>query len=399
MNLSLQRRFIWLVILLMIIAALIYGFRPQPRLVDVATATRSHMQVSVEEEGKTRVIDRYIVSAPVAGTTCRTDLDVGDSVDKKQPLITIEPLRAQALDPRSLAEAQASVSAANSALRAAEQNARSAEAEAELARKELSRLEPLAKKGHIAQDRLDQAATRVRSSEAAKRSANFTVDVTRHELEAARTALEYTGTRGELNPSTTVQVRAPVNGRVLKIHQECEAVVTAGQPLLEIGDTQSLEIETDVLSSDAVKIKLGMRVIFNRWGGEKPLEGLVRIVEPVGFTKVSALGVEEQRVLVISDITSSIEQWQSLGDGYRVEAEFILWENDNVLQIPASALFRLDDGWALFIIENEKAKRRIVKVGQRNGLSAQILEGLIEGEAIITHPDDSVEGGVAIKQR
>jgi HlyD family secretion protein len=399
MSLYWQRRLIWLAILLIIVAALIYGFRPQPRLVDVAEVIRAPMQVSVEEEGKSRVIDRYIVSAPVAGTTCRVDLDVGNHVEKDQPLITIKPLRSQALDPRSLAEAESRVAAEESALRAAEQIARSAQAEMELAQKELSRLKPLAKIGHISQDKLDQAATLARSSKATKRSADFSVDVARHELEAARTALQYTGAIGELDPTSIVQVRAPVTGKVLKIHQECEGVVAAGHPLLEIGNTQSLEIETDVLSSDAVKIKPGMRVIYNRWGGEKPLEGLVRTVEPVGFTKISALGVEEQRVLVISDITSSTEQWKNLGDGYRVEARFILWESDDVLQIPASALFRFDDGRAVFVMENKKAKRRSVEVGQRNGLSAQILEGLTIGEKVITHPDDTIDDGVAVKRR
>ncbi|MCP4288674.1 MAG: efflux RND transporter periplasmic adaptor subunit [Gammaproteobacteria bacterium] len=399
MSLYWRRRLIWLAILAIIVAALIYGFRPQPRLVDVAETTHAPLQVSVEEEGKTRVIDRYIVSAPVAGTTCRVNLDVGNHVEKEQSLISIEPLRSQALDPRSLAEAQSQVAAADSALRAAEQIARSAQAETELARKELSRLQPLAEIGHISQDKLDQAATLARITEAKKRSAEFAVDVAHHELEAARTALQYTGAKGEPNPSTTVQVRAPVTGRVLKIHQECEGVIAAGHPLLEIGDTQSLEIETDVLSSDAVKIKPGMRVIFIRWGGEKSLEGLVRIVEPVGFTKVSALGVEEQRVLVISDITSSSEQWQNLGDSYRVEARFILWERDNVLQIPASALFHFDDGWAVFVMDNKKARRRTVEVGQRNGLSAQILGGLTEGEKVITHPDDTIDDGVAVKRR
>jgi len=399
MSLYWQRRLIWLAILLIIVAALVYGFRPQPRLVDVAEATRAPMQVSVEEEGKSRVIDRYIVSAPVAGNTCRVDFDVGNRVQKDQPLITIKPLRSQALDPRSLAEAQSRVAATDSALHAAEQIARSAQAEMELAHKELLRLKPLAKTGHISQGELDQAATLARSSEATKRSADFSVDVARHELEAARTALKYTGAKGEPDPSSIVQVRAPVTGRVLKIHQECEGVVAAGHPLLEIGDTQSLEIETDVLSSDAVKIKPGMRVIYNRWGGEKPLQGLVRVVEPVGFTKVSALGVEEQRVLVISDITSNIEQWQYLGDSYRVESRFILWESDDVLQIPASALFHYDDGWAVFVTDSGKAKRRSVEVGRRNGLSAQILEGLTIGEKIITHPDDSIDDGVPVKRR
>jgi HlyD family secretion protein len=196
-----------------------------------------------------------------------------------------------------------------------------------------------------------------------------------------------------------VQVRAPVTGMVLKVHQECEGVVARGQSLLEIGDTRSLEIETDVLSADAVKIKPGTRVEYHRWGGEKPLEGQVRIIEPVGFTKISALGVEEQRVLVISDITSESAQWQNLGHGYRVEAEFILWEDDDVLQIPASALFRINDSWAVFVMENRKAIRRMVKVGQRNGLSAQILEGITEGENVITHPDNTIEDQVRVKQR
>jgi HlyD family secretion protein len=399
MNLAWRRRLIWLAILLLISAALFYGFQPQPRLVDIAMAARGPMRMSVEEEGKTRVIDRYVVSAPVAGTSCRVDLDVGDPVEKDQTLITIEPLKSQALDPRSWAEAQSRVAAAESALRAAEQTAMSTQAEAEQADNELSRIKPLAKAGHISQDRLDQTATLARRTRAANRSAEFAVDVARYELEAARTALSYTGVKGESNPVANVLVRAPVSGRLLALDQECEDVVAAGQPLLVIGDTRSLEIETDVLSADAVKIKPGIRVKYHRWGGTKALDGQVRIVEPVGFTKVSALGVEEQRVLVISDITSESSQWQSLGDGYRVETEFILWEADDVLQIPASALFRFNDHWAVFVVENGKAIRRLVKVGKHNGLSAEILEGLTQGESVITHPDNTIDDQVPVKQR
>ena len=399
MNIQWRRRITWLVLALLIIAALVYGFRPQPRLVDIAKATRAPMQVSVGEEGKTRVIDRYDISAPVAGMTCRVYLDVGDQVEKGQALITINPLESQALDPRSRAEAEARVAAAASALHAAEQTVKSALAEKELAEKELSRLQSLFEKGHVSQGQLDQAAATVQTTRAASRSAQFAVDVARHELEAARTALSYTGVSGQDNPDANVQVRSPIDGRLLAMHQECEGVVAAGQPLLVVGDTRSLEVETDVLSADAVKIKPGMRVEFHRWGGEKPLQGQVRTVEPVGFTKISALGVEEQRVLVISDITSEPAEWESLGDGYRVEAEFILWQSDDVLQIPASALFRFNDGWALFVMQNANAIRREVKVGQRNGLSAEILEGLTEGETVITHPDNTIEDGVALKQR
>ncbi|GAA0698864.1 HlyD family efflux transporter periplasmic adaptor subunit [Marinobacterium maritimum] len=399
MNVAWRRRLIWSVLLLLIAAALGYGLRPQPRMVDIATAAYGPMRLSVEEEGKTRVKDRYEVSASVAGTTCRVDLNVGDAVKKGQLLTTIEPLESQALDPRSRAEAEARVAAAQSALHAAEQTAQSAESERILADQELSRLRPLFDKGHIARRQLDQATAAAQSSRAASRSARFSVEVARHELEAARTALSYTGAGRQPYPDANVQVLSPIDGRILAIHQECEGVVSAGQPLLVVGDIRSLEIETDVLSADAVKIKPGMRVEFHRWGGDTPLQGRVRNVEPVGFTKISALGVEEQRVLVISDITSDAAEWQDLGDGYRVEAEIILWESADVLQIPASALFRFDGGWALFVMENGKAVRRLVKVGKRNGLSAQIMEGIAEGENLITHPDNMIDDGVPVRPR
>lgn len=399
MNLNWRRRIIWTIAAGLIVTALIYGFWPQPRLVDIAAAERAPMQIAVEEEGKTRVIDRYVISAPVAGTTCRVDMDVGDYIEKNQPLVTIEPLQSSALDPRSQAEAQYRVAAAQASLQMAEQNAQSAAAEADLAVKELHRLKPLVSDGHITLERLDRAEMMARSTAAAKRSADFAVNVARHELGAARTALEHAGAQGELTPETTVEVRAPVSGRILKIQQQCAGVVKPGQALLEIGDTRSLEIEVEVLSSDAIKIKPGMRVIFNQWGGVKPLQGQVRTVEPVGFTKVSALGVEEQRVRVISDITSEPTQWQNLGDGYRVEARFIIWEEKEVLQIPASALFRDNQGWAVFAIDNNRARKTTIEPGRHNGLHAQVLKGLAEGEFVITHPDDTIEDGVSVKQR
>ncbi len=399
MNVVWRRRLIWLLVLLLIIAALVYGFRPQPSRVDIASVSLGPMRVSVEEEGKTRVTDRYEVSASVAGTTCRVDLNVGDPVTKGQVLTTIKPLESQALDPRSQAEAEARVAAAQSALQAAEQTAQSAESEMQLAARELSRLRPLFEKGHISQRQLDQATAMAQTSRAASRSAQFSVEVAQHELEAARTALSYTGADNANRPEANVQVRSPIDGRILALHQECEGVVSAGQSLLVVGDIRSLEIETEVLSEDAVRIKPGMRVEFHRWGGDTPLQGRVRNVEPVGFTKVSALGVEEQRVLVIADITSDADEWQELGDGYRVEAEIILWQAADVLQIPASALFRFKDGWALFVMENGKAVRRLVKVGKRNGLSAQILDGVTAGENVITHPDNRIDDGVAVRLR
>ncbi len=301
------------------------------------------------------------------------------------------------LDPRSRAQTRAQVAAALSALHAAEQQAKVAEAAAKLAVIEHNRLQPLVEKGVVSSDAFDKSATQVQTTAAAQRSADFQVEVARYELQAAKTLLEYTAaSRGE--PAERLPVVSPVTGRVLKVVRECEGPVRTGDMLLEVGDPTILEVEVDVLSADAVKIKPGMNVLFDRWGGEAPLQGIVRIIEPVGFTKISALGVEEQRVLIISDITSPIEQWKRVGDGYRVEARFILWHEDDVLQVPASSLFRYHQGWAVFVVENNQAKRRLVKVGQRNGLVAQILEGISEGESVVNHPSDDVEDGRRVKQ-
>ncbi|HEX5636801.1 MAG TPA: HlyD family efflux transporter periplasmic adaptor subunit, partial [Gammaproteobacteria bacterium] len=318
---------------------LAWGFWPQPVLVEVKKVIRAPLTVTIEEEGRTRVIDRYIIAAPVSGVTCRVELNVGDAVKQGQVLLGISPLESQVLDARSRAQANAKVDAAKSALRAAEERARAAAAAAQLANNELKRMQPLMEQNVIAKDTYDKALTAENTAAANKRSADFNVDVARYELNAAKSIIDY---KTGKTPQTAerVEVRSPITGRILKIAHECAGPVTTGAPLMEVGDPSVLEIEVDVLSADAVKIKPGMKVLFDRWGGEQPLEGMVRTVEPVGFTKTSALGVEEQRVLIISDFTSPAELWQRLGDGYRVEARFILWHEDNVLQVPASSLFR-----------------------------------------------------------
>ncbi len=389
-------------IVVLIVCLLIWGFWPQPVFVEAIAAKRAPLTITIEEEGRTRVVDRYIISAPVDGVACRQQLNVGDEVTQGQVLLGITPLESQVLDPRSRAQTKAQVAAAESALHAAEQQAEAAEASAKLAVIEHERLKPLVEKGVISTDAYDKAATQVETTAATQRSADFQIEVARYELQAAKTVLEYTAAdrlaaKGE--PAERIPVVSPIDGRVLKVTRECEGPVRTGDMLLEVGDPTVLEIEVDVLSADAVKIKPGMKVLFERWGGEQPLEGIVRIIEPVGFTKISALGVEEQRVLVISDFTSPAEQWQRVGDGYRVEARFIIWHEDDVLQAPASSLFRYKEGWAVFVVENHHAKRRVVKVGQRNGLTAQILEGVSEGEGVVNHPSDDVEDGVRVKGR
>ena len=397
-NHVLWRRRIFLGLLAVLIAAgLFYGFRPQPVAVDLGTATRGPLRVTVEQEGKTRVVDRYVISAPVAAYAQRIDFAVGDTVQRDEPVVRLEPLRAEVLDPRQRAAAEARVAAAKAAVNAAQQNVDAAKAGADLAQKELRRIRKLRADGYVGQDAEDRAAAEAERSAAQLRSAQFAVDTARYEMEAARTALRYAA-----EPAASKEpiiVRAPVAGAVLKIPRKSEGVVASGQALMEIGDPRALEVEVDVLSADAVRLHPGTKVEFERWGGAGKLEGKVRTVEPVGFTKVSALGVEEQRVWVIVDFTSPASQWQSLGDGYRVEASFILWEGNDVLQVPASALFREGEGWALFVVQGDKAVKRDVQVGQRNGLSAQILSGINEGDRVIVHPDDQVHDGVRVAGR
>jgi HlyD family secretion protein len=304
---------------------------------------------------------------------------------------------AEVLSPRQQAAAEARVAAAKAAVKVAQQNVEAAKAGADLAQKELQRLRKLHADGHIGQDAVDRAVAEAERSRAQLRSAQFAVDTARYDMEAAQTALRFAAQPAA--GKEPIMVRAPVTGRVLKIPRKSEGVVAAGQALMEVGDPHALEVEVDVLSADAVRLHPGTKVEFERWGGDGKLEGKVRVVEPVGFTKVSALGVEEQRVWVIVDFTSPAAQWQTLGDGYRVEASFILWEGDDVLQVPASTLFRDGEKWALFAVQDGKAVKRDVQVGQRNGLSAQILSGIKAGDRVIVHPDDQVKDGVRVAVR
>ena len=388
------------VVAALVAAALVYGFRPQPVTVEAAEVKHGPMRVTVEEEGKTRLADRYVVSAPVAGIVQRVTWKVGDLVRAGDVLFRLNPLRAVVLDPRTRAEAEARIAVAEAALRAAEQRVEAANVDTVYWQRELARMRQLLTTGDIAKERYDRTATEVERAEAALRTARQNIEVARSELAAARATLTLSAPSGKNGaPAETVTVQAPVGGRVMKLVQESEGVVQPGTPIVEIGNTRSLEVEVEVLSADAVKIAAGMRVIFERWGGDQPLEGRVRRVEPVAFTKVSALGVEEQRVLVIVDIASPAEVWQRLGTGYRVEAHFVLWESEKVLQAPASALFRQGEGWAVFAVENGFARRRAVEIGRRNGVTAEVVSGLTEGQRVITHPDDTVEDGKAVQLR
>jgi len=377
-------------------AGLFYGFRPQPIAVDVGVVGRGPLRVIIEQEGRTRVVDRYVVSTPVAAYAQRINLDVGDAVQQGAALVQLEPMRAEVLDARRRAETEAHVAAAQSAIGAAEQRARAAATSADLAQKNWVRVRALRADGLVSVDAEDRAQAEAERAAAESRSAQFALTSARHDMEATRAALQFgAASRG----GESVVVRAPVAGRVLSVPHKSEGVVASGQALIEIGDPAVLEVEVDVLSADAVRIHPGTKVFFNRWGGEGSLAGEVRLVEPVAFTKVSALGVEEQRVWVIVALTSPAAQWLRLGSGYRVEAGFVLWDEQNVLQVPASALFREGTGWAAFVFEQGRAVKRSVEVGQRSGLGAQIVAGLRQGEQVIVHPDDQIKDAVRVVAR
>jgi HlyD family secretion protein len=399
MKAAVRRRIFSTTVGLIVLLGLVYGFLPRPVAVDAVAARRGPMRVTVEEEGRTRVKDRFVVSAPVPGYLRRIDLEVGDTISKGQQIATLDPLKSAVLDPRSRAEAEAAVAAARASLDAARERAHAAAAEAEYARERSIRMKKLAEGGFISKDDFEQADSEYKKAEAIKLSTDAAVTAAKADLARAESTLRYSAAERGTSVGNAVIVRSPVGGKVLKLHRESEGVVNAADPLLDIGDPRQMEIKAEVLSADAVKIRKGTPVIFERWGGEIPLTGIVRVVEPAGFTKISSLGVEEQRVLVIMDFTSPIALWEGLGDAYRLDTSFIIWEGQNVLQLPASALFRKDEGWALYAIENKRARLRHVEIGHRNGLIAEIMSGIKEGELVVSHPDDQVKDGARLKIR
>ena len=397
MKAALRRKLFVIVIVVVVVAATVYGFLPKPVEVDLVAVSRGPLRITIEEEGRTRLKDRYVISAPTAGYLRRIEAKVGDPVRTGQIVATLEPVRSQALDPRSRAEAEAAVLAAQAGLAAALEKAKVSQADADYIEKRAARFANLFAKGTVAKDQFDQTQADLKKAKAAQDAAKAAVDGARADIERVKSTLRSFPAAGSEGGQGAVQVASPVGGAVFRLYRESEGAVGMGDPLMEVGNTKSLEVRVEVLSADAVKIAKGTPVLFKRWGGEGTLTGVVRLVEPAGFTKVSSLGVEEQRVLAIADITTPPEQWRALGDGYRLETHFIIWEGKDVLQVPAGALFRSGNEWAVFAAENGKARLRKVEIGRRNGLTAEILSGLKEGERVIAHPDDAVSDGVQIR--
>lgn len=368
---------------IVIIAAIVYGFLPDAVPVETTTVKEDSLQVTVEEEGQTHVKQKYTISSPVAAVLRRVNLDEGDTIEAGDPVIRLEPPRSSILDARSRAEARARVEAAEASLE-------EAGIRVEQTVKERDRVTELAKGGSATQRQLEQAQAEATQAIAARNAA-------RAELAAARAVANGAAGESSSNFSGGYIIKAPTSGSILAIHHKSAGYISAGEPLIEIGNTDSLEVRIEVLSEDAVRIEPSMRVILEQWGGDEPLEATVSRVERQGKVEVSALGVEEQRVQVIAELQSPKERWRTLGSGYRVLARFVIWEKDDVLQVPTSALFRTDKGWAVFIVNDGEAHQQRVKVGRQTGLSVQILEGLSEGETVIVHPGSKISNGVKVE--
>ena len=383
MNLG-RRHVGWGVAGALVLALVAYALRPVPVPVDLATASLGPLQVTVDEEGRTRVRDRYVVVAPVAGRVSRLALVEGASVDRGA---VVAQLFAAPLDPRGREEAVARLHAsedAQSASAAGVTEARAALAQAQRAR---WRAESLFTRNLLSAEQREQAALSETTGMQRVEAADFRAQAAAHDVEQARAAS--TGARGVL------RLVSPVRGQVLRIPEKSERVVVAGTPLLELGDPARLEVVADLLSEDAVKVKPGDRMIVTEWGGDRPLEAHVRLVEPSGFTKVSALGVEEQRVNVIADLDKTPPQ---LGDGYRVETQIVLWEG-TVLKVPASALFQDGDQWRVFVVRDGRARSRIVQAGHRHPFEVEITGGLAAGDLVVRHPTDKLADGVRVAVR
>jgi HlyD family secretion protein len=350
------------------------------------------MRVTIDAEGKTRARDRFVVAAPVSGRLARINLHRGDGVRRDEVIARIDPLPMAPLDPRQVAEAKARVATAEQLKNEADAVAERARADCEQAGRERARAERLVETGDISRQDFERIRNAALTCQQQIEAAKYRARAAASEVEVAKAALIAVERAGQSGAAATVLVRAPVSGQVLRVAEESERVVMAGAPLVELSNP-SLEIVIEVLSIDAVKVKPGSSVLIEGWGGGQTLEARVRLVEPSAFTKISALGVEEQRVNVIADFS---DPDAPLGDGYRVEARIVIWETNEVLKAPLSALFRSGQSWNVFVVENGLAKRREVEPRHRTDFEVEILNGLREGESVIAHPSNLVTDGVRV---
>ncbi len=381
------------VLLTLVVAALfVRALMPSPVRVEVAGVGRGPLRVTVDEEGEARAHDRFVVAAPVAGRLARVELHDGDRVSRGEVVATINPLP---LDEREREEVIARVQAAESLKREADERVAHARADYEQARRERERAERLARDGLVSTQSLEEAQNAEATSANDLEAAKYNAGAAASQVKVARAGLVAIETDRD-SAKRVVKLVSPVSGRVLRVIEKSERVVAAGTPLMVLGDPGKLEIVVDLLSTDAVKVKAGMPVILEGWGGEQEIRARVRVVEASAFTKVSALGIEEQRVNIVADF---VDPPGPLGDGYRLEARVIIWEGEDVLKTPLSALFRHGDGWSVFIVETGVARRRDVEIGHTSQFEAEVLGGLEDGTAVIVHPSNQIEDGAQVEAR
>lgn len=396
----------WLKVLIMalLLAAVVAGFAyvltPKPVPVDGHLIGKGPIRVTVDEEGKTRIRDVYTVSAPLAGRLLRLPVRVGDPVSAQtSPVASILPVSPSFLDQRTRSELAAAAEAAKAAVGLAEAELARMQAEQRFAKSNSDRADRLARTATISQSAFEKAVLDYDTAKAAVLQAEANLDLRRHEYESAKARLIEPDTMPDHDQaSCCIILYAPADGVVLKLIQESEMVLQAGAPILEVGDTGNLEVVVDLLSTDAVRVAVGAPAQIENWGGV-PLNATVSRIDPSGFTKVSALGIEEQRVTTVLQLTDPKEAWRSLGHDFRVFVRITAWEEDDALRVPLSALFRVDSEWAVFRIENGVARQTFIRIGQRNSGHAQVLEGLAEGDRIILYPSDRVTDGGAVEER
>ena len=382
-------------VLLILAGLMAYGFWPSPLPVQTASVARGPMTVSVTEEGKTRIRSRYLVYPPTAGHLQRVELRAGAHVKAGSVLAVLTPEASTFLDPRARAEALARVDATKAAVQARRAEAQRVGVSLELARTELGRMDALLQSGAVARQEWDRAENQTRILERGVQAAAFALQVAEHEAAAAKAVL----TKGAIPENgESVPILAPVNGYVLAVMEENARAVTASTPIMEVGDPNDLEIEIELLSTDAVAVAPGARARIEHWGGEGSLTARVTVVEPGGFTKVSAIGVEEQRVKVRAELVDAPPPGVLLGDRYGVQARIVTWQGENVLQVPTGTLFRHGGEWRAFVLEGGKAVLRKLVVGRENGLEAEVREGLGKGETVILHPPDTLKDGMRVRE-
>ncbi len=387
---------------LALLGGVVYGFMPRPIDVDFGQISYGPLLVSVSEDGKTRIKEKYVVSMPFSGRIDRILLDPGDPVTAGETgLITIQPSDPDPLNERVQSETEARLHAAESAVKRSQATLEKSTTEMQWADANYERIRKLHDEKATTIERKLDAEMLLRSRSKDMEAARFAAEIATFEVEQARAALIRARPRDSRSTDDwTYQVTSPITGKVLRVFQESSATLATGTPVIEIGDPTDLEMEIDVLSQDAVQIRPGAKVYVDHWGGDKTLVGTVRLIEPGGFTKISALGVEEQRVNVIADFAVPVAERITLGDAYRVDARIAIWESDRVLQTPASALFRYGESWCVFVVDNQtRARRRLVKIGHRNADGAEILEGLSEGERVVLHPGDNLTEGALVSER